>query len=299
MVENPNMEVLQISPSGSPWGYPWVLECFCTCKIFGRVDVKVVWEGLFRYALFEKATLVTQGPPPWLVDSSFTANLWAQPNSCLLLEGRPGQARKGAKKGQRSWPCVCVCSVVSDSLKLTSFSVHGIFQTRIPEWVAISISFSRESSRPRDQTHVSCVSCTGRRVLYSWCHLTLDMSIAGVALRASELGFPQHGPSREAHPHSSTSRGDPENTFFWERTKPVKWMQLQYQDPFITNHELKWAKLCAVLPCYKQPWVNTLGLPSHPASWSLGFTSLDPYFFFCNGNVILCSSFRALSRRWN
>ena len=34
------------------------------------------------------------------------------------------------------------------------FSVHGIFQARVLEWVAIS--FSRESSWPRDQTLVSC-----------------------------------------------------------------------------------------------------------------------------------------------
>ena len=33
-------------------------------------------------------------------------------------------------------------------------SVHGIFQARIQEWIAIS--FSRESSWPRDQTQVSC-----------------------------------------------------------------------------------------------------------------------------------------------
>ena len=38
-------------------------------------------------------------------------------------------------------------------------SVHGIFQARILEWVAIS--FSREYSRPRDRTRVSCI--TGRR----------------------------------------------------------------------------------------------------------------------------------------
>ena len=37
-------------------------------------------------------------------------------------------------------------------------SVHGIFQARILEWVAIS--FSRGSSQPRDQTQVSCI--TGR-----------------------------------------------------------------------------------------------------------------------------------------
>ena len=37
-------------------------------------------------------------------------------------------------------------------------SVHGIFQARILEWVGISSS--RVSFWPRDQTHVSCFSCT-------------------------------------------------------------------------------------------------------------------------------------------
>ena len=41
-----------------------------------------------------------------------------------------------------------------------SFSVHGISQAKIPEWVAIS--FSKGLSLPRDQTHVSC---TGRQIL--------------------------------------------------------------------------------------------------------------------------------------
>ena len=36
-------------------------------------------------------------------------------------------------------------------------SVRGIFQARILEWVVIS--FSRGSSRSRDQTHVYCGSC--------------------------------------------------------------------------------------------------------------------------------------------
>ena len=40
---------------------------------------------------------------------------------------------------------------------LPGSSVHGISQAGILEWVAIS--FSRASSRPRDRTHVSCVSC--------------------------------------------------------------------------------------------------------------------------------------------
>ena len=36
-------------------------------------------------------------------------------------------------------------------------SVHGILQARILEWIAISSL--RGSSQPRDQTHVSCISC--------------------------------------------------------------------------------------------------------------------------------------------
>ena len=42
---------------------------------------------------------------------------------------------------------------------------HGIFQTRMLEWV--DILSSRGSSQPRDQTHVSCIS---RRILTP-CHL--------------------------------------------------------------------------------------------------------------------------------
>ena len=43
-------------------------------------------------------------------------------------------------------------------------SLHGVFQARILEWVVLS--FSRESSRPRDQTCISYVSCIGKQVLY-------------------------------------------------------------------------------------------------------------------------------------
>ena len=56
------------------------------------------------------------------------------------------------------------CSVVSNSLypmdcSLSGSSVHGSFQARILEWVAIS--FSRGSSQPRDRTRVSHI--VGRR----------------------------------------------------------------------------------------------------------------------------------------
>ena len=68
---------------------------------------------------------------------------------------------------ESSWlPCLCECmlscSVVSNSVSLSS--VRGILQARILEWVAVS--FSWRSSRPRDETCVSYISCIGRWVLY-------------------------------------------------------------------------------------------------------------------------------------
>ena len=62
-------------------------------------------------------------------------------------------------------------SVMSDSLRphglysLPRSSVHGIFQVRILQWVAISSS--RGASRPRDQTSVSHVSCIAGRFFTS------------------------------------------------------------------------------------------------------------------------------------
>ena len=45
-------------------------------------------------------------------------------------------------------------------------SVHAVLQTRILEGVATPSS--RGSSQYRDSTHLSCVSCIGRQVLYHW-----------------------------------------------------------------------------------------------------------------------------------
>ena len=56
--------------------------------------------------------------------------------------------------------CMLSCSVMFDPL---GSSVHGVFQKRILEWVAIS--FFRGYSQNRDRTYVSCVF-TGRQVLY-------------------------------------------------------------------------------------------------------------------------------------
>ena len=63
------------------------------------------------------------------------------------------------------------CSVSFDSaqphgLYPPGSSVHGIFQTRILEWVAISVS--RGSSWPRDRIPVFCISCLVGGILYHW-----------------------------------------------------------------------------------------------------------------------------------
>ena len=68
-----------------------------------------------------------------------------------------------------SFVLVCLiaksCWALCDPMDCTppGFSVHGISQARIPDWVAISSSTG--SSWPRDWTLVFCI---GRRILYSW-----------------------------------------------------------------------------------------------------------------------------------
>ena len=62
--------------------------------------------------------------------------------------------------------CLTLCDPIDCSPP--GSSVHGILQARILEWAAMPSS--RGSSRPRDQTCVSYVSCIVRQVLYHWCH---------------------------------------------------------------------------------------------------------------------------------
>ena len=72
-------------------------------------------------------------------------------------------------QGQEEPACACVleslqsCPALCDPMdcSLPGSFVHGIFQARTLEWVAMP--FSRGSSWPRDQTHVSYFSCIGRR----------------------------------------------------------------------------------------------------------------------------------------
>ena len=64
--------------------------------------------------------------------------------------------------------CVCVCAQLlsCDPMDCSApgSSLHGISQARILEW--IFIPFSSGSSPSKYQTHISCVSCIGRQILY-------------------------------------------------------------------------------------------------------------------------------------
>ena len=64
--------------------------------------------------------------------------------------------------------CVCVLSRVRlfetpMDCSLPGSSLHGVL-ARILEWVAIY--YFRGSSRPRDRTRISCISCIGRQIRY-------------------------------------------------------------------------------------------------------------------------------------
>ena len=70
-------------------------------------------------------------------------------------------------RSQKPSSCACVCVLVTQSCPTLcdpttcsppGFSVHGILQARILEWIVIP--FSRGSSQPKDRTLVSCI--TGR-----------------------------------------------------------------------------------------------------------------------------------------
>ena len=74
--------------------------------------------------------------------------------------------------------CLLLCNPMDCSLP--GSSIHGIFQTRILEWVAIS--FSRGSSWPRDQTQV--FRTVGRRFTLWATREVLRLSLMGSKITA-------------------------------------------------------------------------------------------------------------------
>ena len=85
-----------------------------------------------------------------------------------------------AHSSKRVCVCVSACSAMPNSLWPHGLqTVHGILQARTLDRVAIS--FSRGSSWPRDQTHVSCI---GRQILY---HCTTWEALTCHVINAQEF----------------------------------------------------------------------------------------------------------------
>ena len=74
---------------------------------------------------------------------------------------------KACMRARELRSCLTLCDPMDCSPP--GSSVHGVLQARTLEWVARPSS--RGSSRPRDWTHISCISCTGSRGHYYWCQL--------------------------------------------------------------------------------------------------------------------------------
>ena len=98
-------------------------------------------------------------------------------------------------------PCCCSVSLWPHGPQPTRLLTHGISQARILEWVAIS--FFRGPSRPRDQIHVSCVSCMGRHILYHWVTREAQVTLqsAYLLIQNGLCLFPITGPFISAIQH--------------------------------------------------------------------------------------------------
>ena len=102
------------------------------------------WSGLPFPSLGDLLDPGIEPGSPALVGRSFTTEPPGKPLIDYYLQ----------LKSEVAQSYLTLCNPIDFSLP--GSSVHGIFQARISEWVAIS--FSRGSSWPRDQTWVSCIA---------------------------------------------------------------------------------------------------------------------------------------------
>ena len=109
----------------------------------------------FAYSKFSRRKFTTREEGVWFPPMKWLPNQWCTIWLCVCV-------------------CVCVyvcaCSVMSNFLWPPWTVAHQaplpiwFFEASILEWVAIS--YSKGSSKPRDHTCVSCISCIGRQFLY-------------------------------------------------------------------------------------------------------------------------------------
>ena len=139
--------LLTQKPWASPWNVlkPWFLH---TCMAF---SLRTIWSLPFICS-FDTLQNVYQGAVGCQAACWAWSDLCGQESlsSCLEAAQSPGEDSvcMCAKSLQS---CLTLCDPMDCSPP--SFSVHGILQARILEWVAMPSS--RGSSRPRDGTLIS------------------------------------------------------------------------------------------------------------------------------------------------
>ena len=173
------------------------------------------------------------------------------------------------------FPHSCLCSVVQSCLTLCDpmdcsppgSSIHGIFRSRILEWVAISSS--RGSSQPRDWT---CVSCAGRWILYHWA--TREALFHTATAAKSLQSCPTLWNSRDGSPPGSPIPG-----ILQART--LEWVAISFSNAW--KWKVKVKSLCRVR-LLATPWTAAYQAPS-----PMGFSRQEywsgvplPYL---NGNI--------------
>ena len=155
---------INLSPGLQPWAFILFLLHVALCDLR---HIPTVFLHPFVLSLFRSlnspllSTLHLQDAVLGAVDEVTMQEMLSSP-----------QQTWKTNEGGKSNLHVCVRSVTQSYLSLcdptdcspSGSPIHGIFQARILEWVAIS--YSRGSSCPRDWTQVSCISGFGRWILY-------------------------------------------------------------------------------------------------------------------------------------
>ena len=145
----------------------------------------------------------------------------------------PDFPKRKKSESEVTQSCPTLCNPMDDC-SLPGFSVHGIFQARVLERVAISSS--RGPSQPRNRTQASYVSCIGRQILSHCATLeALTDLLIPVRLRLRTCVLPR-GPSPQ---HLLRCLPPPPRQFLH--------LQLQNLKPKWTHEE---CKLCCASVCF-------------------------------------------------
>ena len=132
--------------SDSLWPYGLTVACQALSMRFSRQEY---WSGLPFTSprdLPDPGIKPTSPVSHTLAGRFFTTEPPRKRDQKMLLNNNESESEVAQS-------CLTLCNLMNCSLP--GSPIHGIFQARVLEWVAIS--FSRASSRPRDRTQVSLI----------------------------------------------------------------------------------------------------------------------------------------------